>query len=224
MDIFSVGCVIAEIFLGHRLFDLAMLQRYRKGQIDIHDLLKSSKPEDQEPLKLIKNMLDLDPSKRLPIRAQIEKWNDLVFARSFKNIFFYIGSAFQRPSFLYSDEKIGLVRKYLPAIWRSCFGKEVEGLYEPLEPSLFQKLEDFDLEVASREVLPGHEIIPLIFDQKGEPKIVDVESIVIVIHWIGTLAPSCFLPSSKMVALEIFSKIAEETSVDLRLQFILPYV
>jgi phosphoinositide-3-kinase regulatory subunit 4 len=38
MDIFSAGCVIAEIFLdrkdGRALFDLAQLQNYRKGVYD----------------------------------------------------------------------------------------------------------------------------------------------------------------------------------------------
>lgn len=62
MDIFSLGCVIAEIFLGHRLFDLAMLQNYRKGVISLNDLIKSNKPEDKEAIDLIKNMLELDPS------------------------------------------------------------------------------------------------------------------------------------------------------------------
>ena len=35
MDIFSAGCVIAEIFMdGHPLFDLAHLQNYRKKLYD----------------------------------------------------------------------------------------------------------------------------------------------------------------------------------------------
>jgi len=48
MDIFSAGCVIAEIFLdrkdGRALFDLAQLQNYRKGVYDPReDLLKQIK-------------------------------------------------------------------------------------------------------------------------------------------------------------------------------------
>jgi phosphoinositide-3-kinase regulatory subunit 4 len=45
MDIFSTGCVIAEIFMdGHPLFDLAHLQNYRKKLYDPRDdLMKKIK-------------------------------------------------------------------------------------------------------------------------------------------------------------------------------------
>lgn len=40
MDVFSVGCVIAEIFLdGKPLFDLARHQLYRKGEFNPKDML-----------------------------------------------------------------------------------------------------------------------------------------------------------------------------------------
>lgn len=45
MDVFSTGCIIAEIFMdGHSLFDFARLQDYRKGIYDpIFDLKKKIK-------------------------------------------------------------------------------------------------------------------------------------------------------------------------------------
>lgn len=42
MDVFSLGCVIAEILLdGTPLFDFASLQDYRKGRYDLCSFLSS---------------------------------------------------------------------------------------------------------------------------------------------------------------------------------------
>ena len=67
MDIFSAGCVIAEIFMdGHPLFNLAMLQNYRKGTYSPMDYLHK-KIKDQKIVDLILHMIDRDPQNRLNI-------------------------------------------------------------------------------------------------------------------------------------------------------------
>lgn len=82
MDIFSAGCVVAEIFMdGHPLFDLALLQNYRKGLYDpTPDLIKKIK--DHKIVKLIMKMINIDPKKRGEINEIIIKWKE-VFPRSF---------------------------------------------------------------------------------------------------------------------------------------------
>lgn len=70
MDIFSAGCIIAEIFMdrkdGRALFDLAQLQNYRKGVYDPRlDLSKQIK--DPKIVKLIMSMISRDPKERLSI-------------------------------------------------------------------------------------------------------------------------------------------------------------
>lgn len=75
MDIFSTGCVIAEIFMdGQSLFDLAKLQKYRKGLYDPSDEL-NKKIKDQNIIKIIKSMIDKEPSARLTINEYIQIWN-----------------------------------------------------------------------------------------------------------------------------------------------------
>ena len=64
MDIFSAGCVIAEILSdGEPLFDLPRLQRYRRGELDLHEEL-SKRIEDPTIIDLIMLMLARDPSDR----------------------------------------------------------------------------------------------------------------------------------------------------------------
>jgi phosphoinositide-3-kinase regulatory subunit 4 len=57
MDIFSAGCVIAEIMMdGLPLFDLARLQQFRWGSYDPSEELKK-RISDQTIVGLIMNMI-----------------------------------------------------------------------------------------------------------------------------------------------------------------------
>lgn len=57
MDIFSAGCVIAEILMDNLpLFDLANLQKYRRGTFDPSEEL-AKKINDQKLVELIKGMI-----------------------------------------------------------------------------------------------------------------------------------------------------------------------
>jgi len=49
-----------------------------------------------------------------------------------------------KPNFLFSDLRIGLIRKYMPSIYRACFNKkksiaEIQSMFfEPLERVIFE--------------------------------------------------------------------------------------
>ncbi|XP_066322820.1 serine/threonine-protein kinase VPS15-like isoform X1 [Miscanthus floridulus] len=78
MDIFSLGCVLAELFLeGQPLFELSQLLAYRRGQYDpIHTL---EKIQDTGIRDMILHMIQLDPKKRLPCRIYLQKYESVVF-------------------------------------------------------------------------------------------------------------------------------------------------
>ena len=62
MDIFSAGCVIAEIYSdGLPLFDLPKLQNYRRGGLDLAEEL-TKRIEDPVIVELLLKMLARDPS------------------------------------------------------------------------------------------------------------------------------------------------------------------
>jgi len=52
------------------------------------------------------------------------EWNQKVFPDSFSNLFFHMGAAFQRLSYLYSDNRIALIRYHINAVFKNCFGVE----------------------------------------------------------------------------------------------------
>lgn len=83
MDIFSAGCVIAEIFMdGHPLFALAQLNDYRKKQYDPREDL-NKRIKDHKIVDLIMSMIHREPHKRAPINEYIIRWNKEVFPKSF---------------------------------------------------------------------------------------------------------------------------------------------
>ncbi|CAM6126892.1 unnamed protein product [Calypogeia fissa] len=82
MDIFSMGCVIAELFLeGHELFDLSQLLAYRKGQYDPRPALQ--KIPDERIQDMILHMIQLDPPARWSPDEYLQTWAPTVFPSYF---------------------------------------------------------------------------------------------------------------------------------------------
>lgn len=78
MDIFSVGCVIAELFLeGQPLFELSQLLAYRRGQHDPSQILE--KIPDIGIRKMILHMIQLDPDSRLSPESYLQSYESTVF-------------------------------------------------------------------------------------------------------------------------------------------------
>ncbi|KAF5339043.1 hypothetical protein D9758_014111 [Tetrapyrgos nigripes] len=82
MDCFSVGCVIAELFLeGAPLFTLSQLFKYREGEYNVDTLL--SVIEDEGVRNMIKRMIDLDPASRPTFESLLHTSRGTVFPESF---------------------------------------------------------------------------------------------------------------------------------------------
>ncbi|KAJ2743124.1 Serine/threonine-protein kinase [Coemansia sp. BCRC 34301] len=83
MDIFSVGCVIAELFLdGNPLFSLSRLLQYRSSTKDGGDGLVAAAAAaeiasgiaDVEIAGLVQHMIQLEPSARLSAGEYLDRW------------------------------------------------------------------------------------------------------------------------------------------------------
>ncbi|KAI8361053.1 hypothetical protein B0O80DRAFT_148594 [Mortierella sp. GBAus27b] len=78
MDIFSVGCVIAELFSeGTPIFSLSQMFKYRSGEYDPAPYI--NKIEDDHIKALIRHMIQLDPTKRLSADQYLAEWKDRAF-------------------------------------------------------------------------------------------------------------------------------------------------
>ncbi|KAL8733671.1 MAG: hypothetical protein Q9181_003508 [Wetmoreana brouardii] len=82
MDVFSAGCVIAELFLESPIFTLSQLYKYRKGEFDpVLSLL--GKIQDKEVRDLVGHMIQLDPESRYAAEEYLNFWRRKAFPEYF---------------------------------------------------------------------------------------------------------------------------------------------
>jgi phosphoinositide-3-kinase regulatory subunit 4 len=73
MDIFSLGCVIAELFLeGQPIFTSPQLLSYRKGEYDPTPFIE--RIQDKGVQRLVKAMIQLDPNLRDSADYYLKTW------------------------------------------------------------------------------------------------------------------------------------------------------
>ena len=82
MDIFSVGCVIAELFLEAPIFSLSQLFKYRKGEYD-PELGHLSKIEDKDIRELVAHMIQVEPESRYSADEYLNFWRQKAFPEYF---------------------------------------------------------------------------------------------------------------------------------------------
>lgn len=78
MDIFSVGCTIAEIFLEGPIFSLSQIFKYRSGEYS-PEHTHLNKIEDPEIRAMVLNMIELDPEKRYSAEQHLSFYRSKIF-------------------------------------------------------------------------------------------------------------------------------------------------
>ncbi|KAI9852318.1 MAG: Serine/threonine-protein kinase [Thelocarpon superellum] len=82
MDIFSAGCVIAELFLESPIFSLSQLYKYRKGEYDLEHA-NISKIDDPDIRELVLHMIQVEPESRYSADEYLNFWRRKVFPEYF---------------------------------------------------------------------------------------------------------------------------------------------
>ncbi|OCK83609.1 ARM repeat-containing protein [Lepidopterella palustris CBS 459.81] len=77
MDIFSVGCVIAELFLETPIFNLHYLFKYRAKDYDLE--LHLSKIQDDDIREMVLHMMSLEPDSRYSAEEYLNFWRGKAF-------------------------------------------------------------------------------------------------------------------------------------------------
>ncbi|KAJ3366527.1 Serine/threonine-protein kinase [Allomyces javanicus] len=82
MDVFSMGCVLAEIFLeGQTLFSFAQFIKFVKDEYSPDDDLQSI--EDPEIVAMVSSMIQRDPSRRPTAQQLLDQYRGTVFPDAF---------------------------------------------------------------------------------------------------------------------------------------------
>uniref|UniRef100_A0A7S1FIY7 non-specific serine/threonine protein kinase n=1 Tax=Noctiluca scintillans TaxID=2966 RepID=A0A7S1FIY7_NOCSC len=161
MDIFSTGCVLAELFLdGQTLMDLPELLRYRSNQLDLRAKLSGIKnPAVRE---LVGSMLHREPSKRGNAIEYLRRWCALAPA-SFCNCLFPLTVLLLHPLYQQPDMRVLLVRHNFASILWSTVGaaRMSKALAVPLDGSWEAWRAHVDRCVRSVDEATLHSIMPV---------------------------------------------------------------
>lgn len=82
MDMFSVGCAIAEMFLEGPIFTLSQIFKYKTGEYN-PEHAHIHKIEDGEVKAMILNMIELDPEKRYSAEQHLSFYKSKIFPEYF---------------------------------------------------------------------------------------------------------------------------------------------
>lgn len=80
MDVFSLGCVIAEIFAeGRPIFNLSQLFKYKSNSYDVNKEFLIEEMKSADLRNMILDMIDLDPGKRLSCDELLNRYRGSFF-------------------------------------------------------------------------------------------------------------------------------------------------
>ncbi|NWI91189.1 PI3R4 kinase, partial [Pitta sordida] len=123
MDIFSAGCVIAELFTeGVPLFDLSQLLAYRNGLFSPDQVL--NKIEDHSIRELVTQMIHREPDKRLAAEDYLKQQRNNAFPEIFYTFLQPYMAQFAKETFVSADERILVIRKDLDNIIHNLCGHD----------------------------------------------------------------------------------------------------
>ncbi|NXP81622.1 PI3R4 kinase, partial [Ramphastos sulfuratus] len=123
MDIFSAGCVIAELFTeGVPLFDLSQLLAYRNCLFSPDQVL--NKIEDRCIRELVTQMVHREPDKRLAAEDYLKQQRNNAFPEIFYTFLQPYMAQFAKETFVSADERILVIRKDLDNIIHNLCGHD----------------------------------------------------------------------------------------------------
>jgi len=105
MDIFSAGCVIAEIFTdGSPMFDLSQLLAFRQNPVPPDSYFE--RIEDESIRSLVMHMTQADPASRSTAEQYLTQWKDKAFPEHFYTYLKHYLGRFCEPPLMSADQII----------------------------------------------------------------------------------------------------------------------
>lgn len=108
MDIFALGCIIAETFLdGKGIFDYESLLKYKKGEYDPEPAL--SKISNPNIHKLVTKLISVNSENRMSISELLQEWYSAIVDKTVYSFLFYLDSGIYSNMFVQPDLRVALI-------------------------------------------------------------------------------------------------------------------
>lgn len=218
MDLFSLGCVIAELYLdGDPTFTLSDLFKYRKGEFEPN----LSAITNKEVRDIVSKLLSLDPKSRPSAHSILEDLRGTVFPEHFYDFLFDLMSSINNVSGSEAPDEEGSLSDFNINRIYGSFGKIAEALgFETGQEEYIH--EDFPyLKLKLRDPLQNsssHKKTENLENGKGN------ESALIVLNLVSSLIGTLEKPESKIKACELILVLSENISDEDKLDRALPYL
>ncbi|KAI9809196.1 MAG: hypothetical protein M1825_002487 [Sarcosagium campestre] len=226
MDIFSVGCVIAELFVESPIFSLSQLYKYRMGEYD-PEHAHLSRIEDKEIRDLVAHMIQPQPESRYSADEYLNFWRRKAF-----------------PEYFYS-----FLHQYLGLITDPSAGRSPSAIEESLPGEADDRIDrvylDFDkisfflgyehptslIDRSSADIISGNGILPVHVDiPRNQHEISSVSSrpsndgTLIFLALVVSSLRNTSRASARIRACDILLAFAERLTDEAKLDRILPYI
>ena len=249
MDIFSLGVIIAELFLEKNLFDFSSLLNYKKGNIELFNIDEILiKIENEKIRKLIYDMIKINPEERINISNALNFFSNEICPISMNAFIFHFNAMINSSNFWKPDLIIGhIYRNWIP-IWKLLYGPKSfppflfghlnleiankiileDPFYKPNSAnSVFKSNENNELLVDNYKLgfyPQKRNIIPELLNDKDKfDKNNNKECVYIIINYLLQAIQNSKFDSSILVAMEMimnFTKVIDDIS---KLKIIIPY-
>ena len=116
MDIFSLGALMAEIFLEHKIFDQNTIIDYKNNIFNLNNGLKGIK-DDLLRITLYKMML-IDPGKRLSLKEAIFFFGNCLCPPPISRFYIHMNKMIIAFNYYKNDLLVALIYKHFQQIWK----------------------------------------------------------------------------------------------------------
>ena len=224
MDIFSAGCVIAELFLEGPVFTLSQLFKYRRGEYSLEHT-QLNKIEDEDVRELILHMIQIEPNDRYSAQQYLDLWRRKTFPEYFYSFLHQYMSLMTDPSLARSKINLKTANDGEP-------DERIDRVYHDFDKvSYFLGYSDKTKSVAgaksrrhSRPMLP----VPIYFKaqkMRPTPKTQDVDDgTLIFLTLVASSLRNTSKAASRIRACDLFLVFAEKLSDEIKLDRVLPYL
>ena len=245
-DVFSLGVIIAELFLEENLFDFTSLLNYKKGNIEIFNIDEILNKIKEDKIKeLIYKMIKINPDERFNIEDALNFFINEISPIALHGYLFHFNSLINSTKFWKPDLIIGHIYRYWIPVWNLIYGNKEKSpiLYQRLNLKVANKiiLEDpFYLVNSIKSLFTSDENNILYMDKfklffiPETKKLIEndidkfitdtnKECILIIINYLVNAMKYVKYESSNLMALEMLKNISMKLDDISKLQKIIPY-
>ncbi|KAL4918366.1 hypothetical protein BDW62DRAFT_67937 [Aspergillus aurantiobrunneus] len=225
MDIFSAGCVIAELFLESPIFTLSQIYKYRIGEYSPeHSQL--AKIEDPEIRALILHMIQLDPEARYSAEEYLNFWKIKAFPE-------YFYSFLHQYMSLMTDPSSGRTQVEAGSANRGEADERIERVYLDFDKISFflgaspKATKNGSTSTNSRltgSTFPVELDLPRYEYSNAKPRTPTDDGVLIFLTLVVSSLRNTSKSSARVKACDILLAFAERLSDEAKLDRILPYI